>query len=322
MAGWETVIKIAFTMAANYWSSTQKHAWTFTKSELADMRKKLEYKDRQLIDQYHLPDRRILNIYFCQLLNRLAKRMSVRQQPLATAQVYMRRFYTKVEMRRTNPYLVMATAFYLACKMEECPQHIRLVVGEARQFWPEVLTSDTSKLGECEFALISEMNSQLIVHHPYHTLTELQGELGLNQEELALAWSLINDHYLTDLPLLHPPHVIAIAAATIAITMKPSQGAGTGSTSGGTNSGVSATAMQGALQSLSSGGMGTGGGAQAAKIQKLINWLADSNVDIAAIIDTTQELISLHEVWESFSSNDKVCKEQLQRLIKGRGLDK
>ena len=62
--------------------------------------------------------------------------MAIRQQALATAQVYMRRYYTKVEMRRTNPYLVLATAFYLACKTEECQQHIRVVVGEARSCWP------------------------------------------------------------------------------------------------------------------------------------------------------------------------------------------
>ena len=62
--------------------------------------------------------------------------MNVRQQALATAQVYIRRFYTKVEIRRTNPFLVLATALYLACKMEECPQHIRVVVQEARALWP------------------------------------------------------------------------------------------------------------------------------------------------------------------------------------------
>lgn len=62
--------------------------------------------------------------------------MSVRQQALATAQVYIRRFYSKVAIRRTNPYLVLVTALYLACKMEECPQHIRVVVSEARQLWP------------------------------------------------------------------------------------------------------------------------------------------------------------------------------------------
>jgi hypothetical protein len=39
-------------------------------------------------------------------------------------------------VRQTNPYLVLTTAFYLACKTEECPQHIRFVVGEARGLWP------------------------------------------------------------------------------------------------------------------------------------------------------------------------------------------
>lgn len=62
--------------------------------------------------------------------------MQIRQQALATAQLYLRRFYTKVPIRDTNPYVVLATCVYLACKMEECPQHIRVVAGEARTFWP------------------------------------------------------------------------------------------------------------------------------------------------------------------------------------------
>ena len=61
--------------------------------------------------------------------------MVIRQQALATAQIFIRRFYLKVEIRRTNPYLLVATALYLACKMEECPQHIRVVVSEARHLW-------------------------------------------------------------------------------------------------------------------------------------------------------------------------------------------
>lgn len=73
-----------------------------------------------------------------QEINRLGKRLQVRQQAMATAQLYVRRFYSKVEIRRTNPYLVIATAVYLACKMEESPQHIRLVVTEARTLWPGI----------------------------------------------------------------------------------------------------------------------------------------------------------------------------------------
>ena len=67
---------------------------------------------------------------------KIGRRLNIRQQAIATAQIYIRRFYTKVEIRRTNPYLVVATALYLACKMEECPQHIRIVVSEARNTWP------------------------------------------------------------------------------------------------------------------------------------------------------------------------------------------
>lgn len=69
-------------------------------------------------------------------MTRLGKRLGVRQQAMATAQLYIRRFYSKVEIRKTNPYLVLATSVYLACKMEECPHHIRLVVSEGRGLWP------------------------------------------------------------------------------------------------------------------------------------------------------------------------------------------
>jgi hypothetical protein len=70
-------------------------------------------------------------------LSKMARPLAIRQQALATAQVYVRRFYLKIEIRKTNPALVLATALYLACKMEECPQHIRMVLAEARHCWGE-----------------------------------------------------------------------------------------------------------------------------------------------------------------------------------------
>lgn len=51
-------------MAANYWNSTQKKYWTFTKKELAEIRQNLEAESGQIVSQYPLPDRRLLNIYF------------------------------------------------------------------------------------------------------------------------------------------------------------------------------------------------------------------------------------------------------------------
>lgn len=168
--------------------------------------------------------------------------------------------------------------------------------------------NDISKIGECEFTLISEMNSQLIIHHPYRSLAELQTQFQLTQEENALAWSVINDHYLTDLPLLHAPHVIAITAMFLAVVLKPTQGGLQANAAGMTN----------ALQTL--GNARNAGGTQN-RVQKLVDWLAESNVDIEAVVECTQELISLYEVWgESYT--DKTCKDQIAKFVKARGLDK
>jgi len=167
----------------------------------------------------------------------------------------------------------------------------------------DAILSDTSKLGECEFGLISEMNSQLIAHHPYRTLSDIQGNIGLSQDDMSLAWSVINDHYLTDLPILHPPHVIAVTAVFLAIVLRPVQ---------------NTTHMQAANVAAAMQSLGSVQNTSNPKVQKLVDWLAESSIDVEAVVDCTQELISLYEVWEQF--NDKVCKEQIARFVKGRGL--
>jgi cyclin C len=278
------------------------------------------------------------NISIAAEIGRLGKRLGVRQQAMATAQVYIRRFYSKVEIRRTNPYLVIATAVYLACKMEECPHHIRLVVSEGRALWPgntppsltddnadsaicpDFFSSDTSKLGECEFFLISEMSSQMIVHQPYRTLSTLQVTLSLTQEETALAWSIINDHYMTDLPLLFAPHTIAIMAILLALVLRPTA---TGIQSASGSASTIASAAQGALSAasqLKAGGAENKGRGERSEVQRLSNWLSESNVDIEAIVDCTQEIISFYEFQEQY--NEKLTREQINRFVKARGLDK
>ncbi|RFU31395.1 hypothetical protein B7463_g4948, partial [Scytalidium lignicola] len=295
-------------MAANYWESTQRRHWQFTREQLDSLRKKLEDEDPNLVQMYALPQLRHLSIYFNQQIARLGKRLGIRQQAMATAQLYIRRFYSKVEIRRTNPYLVIATTVYLACKMEECPHHIRLVVSEGRTLWPDFFSSDTSKLGECEFFLISEMSSQMIVHHPYRTLTALQGVFSMTPEESALAWSIINDHYMTDLPLLYPPHTIAIMAILLALVLRPNA---TGVQSAASVSSSIATMAQAALNPNSQTKSEKESGGIRTKVQRLADWLAASNVDIESIVNCIQEMISFYEVQEQY--NEKLTREQINR---------
>ncbi|KAI1815763.1 cyclin-C [Poronia punctata] len=310
-------------MAANYWESSQRRCWQFSKDELAQMREKLEESEQNLVHMFPLPQQRHLSIFFNQQLNKLGKRLGVRQQALATAQIYLKRFYCKVEIRRTNPYLVIATSLYLACKMEECPQHIRLVVSEARSIFPtEYLVMELSRLGECEFFMISEMHSQLIVHQPYRTLSSLQTEFLLSQDEINLAQSVINDHYMTDLPLLYPPHIIALTAILLALVLRPN------TTPGGTTANVAAVA--GVLAQAQAQARQGGNPApserekqqdpRATKIHRYASFLTESNVDIEGMVDCTQELISFYECHEQY--NDKITREQIHRFVKARGLDK
>lgn len=180
----------------------------------------------------------------------------------------------------------------------------------------EFIISDVSKLGECEFYLISEMNSQLIIHHPYRTLQDLQKTLSMASDDMSLAWSIINDHYLTDLPLLFPPHVIAVTAIFLALTLKPTQ-------AGLQAAASTAAALAGASQAIkeaSSSGTALANSPQM-KVQNLVSWLAEGEVDIKAVVDCSQEIISLYEVWEQQYS-EKTCKEQIARFVKVRGLDK
>jgi cyclin C len=274
-----------------------------------------------------------------QNLTKLARRMTVRQQALATAQVYIKRFYLHAEIRKTNPFLIMTTAVYLACKMEESPQHIRLMLGEAARHWPELGVTESSKIGECEFALISTLSSRLIVHHPYRSLTELAPLFSLSHEEQTFAHNIINDSYNTDLPLLYPPHIVAITAMFLAVVLRP-----TGQPSGLQNYASSSSTPQSAAPLPSPGGhqmsptsAGPAGGpamsaaaAQNAllsglsgfkqtgpKLGKLVDWLAESKVDMNAIVDATQEMVSLYEVWEQF--NERACKDAVMKFMQGVG---
>jgi cyclin-C len=53
-------------MAANYWESTQRRFWQFSKQELAELRQKLEDEEQNLVQAYPLPQLRHLSIYFNQ----------------------------------------------------------------------------------------------------------------------------------------------------------------------------------------------------------------------------------------------------------------
>ena len=158
-----------------------------------------------------------------------------------------------------------------------------------------------SKLGECEFWLISELNAQLIVHHPYRDLTNLRGTLSLTADEFQLCWSMVNDHYISMLPLLHPPVIVAAAVITMVLVVPPNQ--------------TGFQARKSAASRARNLGQKPEGQQVPEKDQRLVSWLAESELDVEAVAACTQEFVSLYAVLERYS--ERTCREQIGKLVKG-----
>ncbi len=56
------------------------------------------------------------------------------------------------------------------------------------------------------------------------------------------------------------------------------------------------------------------------KVQRFALFLSDSNVDVVAMVDCTQELLSFYECYDQY--NEKNAREQINRSVKARGLDR
>ncbi|KAJ2786976.1 RNA polymerase II holoenzyme cyclin-like subunit [Coemansia interrupta] len=199
---------------------------------------------------------------------RIGKRLRARQETIATAVIYFKRFYINNSFYDIDPYLMAATCMYLACKTEECPHHIKHIWGESKAAIAEVSADikfqyEIPDIAECESYLLEEMKFYLVVYHPYQVLIDLNEHIKLPKPSLQAAWSIINDSYCTDVILVYPPHVIAVASLFLSRVID-----------------------QGILGDLD---------AQ--------QWFADLNVDITDILQVVNDMIELYHTWKSYSED-------------------
>ncbi|KAJ9110649.1 hypothetical protein QFC19_001478 [Naganishia cerealis] len=128
-----------------------------------------------------------MSIFFSNLIYRLGKKLMFRQIPIATANVYFKRFYAKNAICETDPFMVAACCVYVAAKVDETPIHIKSVVSEARATFSEFnyrgFPVDYTKLAEMEFYLLEDLEFDLIVYHPYRTLAAVCGREAVDAGE-------------------------------------------------------------------------------------------------------------------------------------------
>lgn len=147
------------------------------------------------------------------------------QITLATASVFLHRFYMRHSMQNYHYYSMAATCLFLAYKVEECVRKMReLVVACVRvaQKDPHKNVDEQDKeywrwrdnILQYEDLLLEAICFDLSLEPPYKTLFDLLMlfEQGDNKRLRNAAWAFVNDSCLTTLCLLFPSRTIAASA--------------------------------------------------------------------------------------------------------------
>jgi len=206
-------------MSGNFWESTHYKEWMKYQVQLLSSR----HPDFHLLTEaeYH----KIL-IFFAGIIQTLGEQLKVRQQVIATATVYFKRFYSENSLKCIDPLLLAPTSLFLASKVEEfgvisnsrlvntCSSVIKSKFAYA--YPGQDFPYRSINILECEFYLLEKMRSCLIVFQPYRPLVHYCQDMGVEKTVLPIAWRIVNDSLRTDVSLMYPPYQIALSCIHMA----------------------------------------------------------------------------------------------------------
>ncbi|RLU25968.1 hypothetical protein DMN91_002131 [Ooceraea biroi] len=250
-------------MAGNFWQSSHQslifrsQQWLLDKQDLVRERQ----HDLSILSEEEYQK---IFIFFSNMIQVLGEQLKLRQQVIATATVYFKRFYARNSLKCIDPLLLAPTSVFLASKVEEFGviSNSRLITimgtvvkNKFNYAYTQEFPYRTNHILECEFYLLEHLDCCLIVYQPYRPLLTLIQDVGPDDQLLTLAWRIINDSLRTDVCLLYPPYQIAIGCLQIACVI----------------------------------------------LQKdLKSWFAELNADMEKIQEIARYIINLYELWKSF----------------------
>lgn len=249
-------------MAGNFWQSSHCQQWILDKQEIELERQ----RDRKVISNDEIQK---LYIFYANFMQTLGETLKFRQQIIATAIVYFKRFYAKNSFSDVDPVLLAPTCLCLASKVEEygVPSPVKFTVTVAnavKQKYSQTIGEykyASNRICECEFLLLEMLDCCLIVYHPYRPLTQYIADIGQEESLLPTAWRIVNDSYRCDVCLMYPPYLIALAAIHMAAVVHR---------------------------------------------KDIKQWFVDLAVDMAKILEITQSLLELYELWKKYDEGKEV----------------
>ncbi|PKA57492.1 Cyclin-T1-5 [Apostasia shenzhenica] len=173
----------------------------------------------------------LLRYSYCAYLQSLGMSLDLPQTTIGTAMVLCHRFFHRRSHASHDRYLISTAALFLAAKSEETPCLLNNLLSASydicqRQnlsFFPhfpynqDLFELYRERVINAEQLILTTLNFELEVEHPYAPLTTVLNKLGLSQTVLLnLACNLVNEGLRSSLWLQFKPHHIAAGAACLA----------------------------------------------------------------------------------------------------------
>ncbi|XP_011534534.1 cyclin-C isoform X6 [Homo sapiens] len=146
-------------MAGNFWQSSHYLQWILDKQDLLKERQ----KDLKFLSEEEYWK---LQIFFTNVIQALGEHLKLRQQVIATATVYFKRFYARYSLKSIDPVLMAPTCVFLASKVEEfgVVSNTRLIAAATSVLktrfsyaFPKEFPYRMNHILECEFYLLELM---------------------------------------------------------------------------------------------------------------------------------------------------------------------
>ncbi|KAF3927651.1 Cyclin-T1-3 [Orbilia brochopaga] len=165
----------------------------------------------------------------CNFILQVGIKLKLPQLTLATASVFLHRFFMRESLREFHYYNVAATALYLATKVEEnCRKLSDLIqaVGRTAQKNDQIIIDEQSKeywkwhdtIMFTEEHMLAALCYDFNIEKPYKLLQDYLEKISVedggrsHKDIMKAGWAFINDSHLTVLCLMFPASTIAGAA--------------------------------------------------------------------------------------------------------------
>ncbi|XP_011090748.1 cyclin-T1-4 isoform X1 [Sesamum indicum] len=171
-----------------------------------------------------------LRYSYCVFLQNLGIRLNLPQTTIGTAMVLCHRFFVRRSHASHDRFLIATAVLFLASKSEETPRALNDVLRASCEILHKqdftllsyMLPIDwleryRERITDAEQLILTTLNFELNVQHPYESLTSTLQKLGFSQSLLVnLALNLVSEGLRSSLWLQFKPHQIAAGAAYLA----------------------------------------------------------------------------------------------------------